>query len=292
MGLETKPPRRSLLVYSALATERWGEALTSGADMVMFDLEDGTAEPRKDEGRAAILDCFQQLDGAIGPQCLLRINSPRTAHGLRDLIAVLEAERPPSGLVLPKVRHPEEVCWVADLLAPRHVHVGLIPLIEDQAGVNAAEAIACASPIVDALFLGAVDLSGELGTGLDWDALYAARAALVSAASVAGVDCIDGPWLDVFDRDGLVGEAQRVARMGFTGKASYAASQLSAIHAAFTPTEQEIAFAKRVVAAVADSTSGGGVVDGRSVNKANAKGAERVLQRAQRFGFFHKEDSP
>ncbi|MCH9674742.1 MAG: CoA ester lyase [Gammaproteobacteria bacterium] len=279
--------RRSVLVYSALATDRWDEAMHSGADVIFFDLEDGTTEERKDEGRTRIIETFAQgmpTRPNDAPISLLRVNPPRTLHGLRDLVAVMESAVRPDGLVLPKVGHPEEVRWVADVLQTENLNLELMPLIEDQAGLRAAHEIAQASELVRSLFLGSVDLSGELRTAMGWDALYDARATLVRATSAAGIDCIDGPWLAVDDVDGLRDEAQRVASMGFTGKASYDPSQLTDIHAAFTPSSAQIALAERVIEAVDSSATGAARVDGRSVNKANAKGARRLLARAREMG--------
>lgn len=275
--------RRSLMVHPALAIEGWEEAMASGADIVCFDLEDGTAPERKDEARRACLPCFARS----APRAVLRslrINSPRTADGLRDLLALLELEAPPDGILLPKVEEPEEVRWVRDLLLPRHPDLELIPLIETPKGARRAHEIARAAAEVSALFLGSVDYSGELGTGMGWDALAPVRGQLVAAAAEAGIDCIDGPWLDADDLDGCAAEAERVSALGFTGKASYDPQQIPLIHAAFTPSPAQIDHARRLITAVEASPTGSARVDGRSANKANAKAARRLLALAERRG--------
>ena len=160
----------------------------------------------------------------------------------------------------------------------------LIPLIEDQAGVRNARAIASASERVSALFLGSVDLSGELRSNMGWDALLKARQCVVEAGSEFGLDCIDGPWLDADDLEGLQIELGRLAAMGFTGKASYDIQQIAAIHSAFTPSMDEVGLARRIIVAVTASDTGAARVDGKSVNKANAKAARRLLALAQRRG--------
>ena len=136
-----RPPRsrRSVLVYSALAIERWSQAMNSGADLVLFDLEDGTAQSRKDEARAGIIPCFGRPDGSTSPLRHLRINSPRSPEGLRDLLAIVDCDHPPDGIVIPKVSHPEEICWVGDVLGDRHPQLELIALIENQAGLRWAD---------------------------------------------------------------------------------------------------------------------------------------------------------
>ena len=283
--------RRSLMVFSALAQQRWDEVMALGADLICFDLEDGTARDRKDEARELCLAQFETKlgTGATTPDAvrvLLRINSPRTLHGVKDLAAVAQMDHPPHGLILPKVECAEDVNLVADVLSENHAAIELIPLIESQAGVRNTRQIAGASDSVSALFLGSVDLSGELGSDMGWDALYRARSQLVEATSERGIDCIDGVWLDANDHDGLQAELIRLASMGFTGKASYDAAQIVPIHAAFTPSVEQIDFASRVIAAVASSETGGARVDGRSVNKANAKAAARVIELARRRGVY------
>jgi (S)-citramalyl-CoA lyase len=140
--LDRSRNRRSLMVHPALAIERWDEAIAAGADMVCFDLEDGTAPSRKDEARRACLPCFARPAHASVLR-LLRINGPRTAHGLRDILALLDLEAPPDGIVIPKVEDPQEVCWVRDLLVARHPQPRVRAADRDAAGARRAHAIAC-----------------------------------------------------------------------------------------------------------------------------------------------------
>jgi (S)-citramalyl-CoA lyase len=259
--------RRSLMVFSGLAADRKDEA--RGRCVAAFEAARETGAERD-----------------AGPGRLLRMNSPRTVAGIADLAAPVAMTHPPDGLVLPKVGCAEHVRLVADLLDECGHSCELIALIEDQAGVRECNAIASASERLGALFLGSVDLSGELGSGMGRDALYRGRSALVDAASARGIDCIDGPWLDADDLEGLQIEAARLASMGFTGKASYDAQRLPVLHAAFTPLPKAIDHAQRVISAVHESDTGGVRVDGKSVNRANAKAAQRVLKLARRRGVY------
>jgi (S)-citramalyl-CoA lyase len=288
--LQTLRNRRSLLVYSALAVERWDEVMYLGADMVCFDLEDGTAAERKDEARELCLSYIERRQAPSASQqttptlSLLRINSPHTLAGLKDIVAVAQMSHPPDGIIIPKTATAHDVRLVSNVLTHSVQSIEIIPLIETQSGVRNCRAIAAASPTVSALFLGSVDLSGELDSDMGWDALYRARSQLVEAASECDLDSIDGPWLSVDDTQGLASELARLAPMGFTGKASYDPSQIAAIHSAFTPSAEAIDKAQRIIDAVAASASGGARVDGQSVNKANAKGAARLIARARRRG--------
>ncbi len=278
------PLRRSVLFYPALSTERWDEALTSGADMIVFDLEDGTVPTRRMEARQAVLPLYTGDRANTDPLRLLRTNHPRTEDGLRDLLAVIDCDTPPDGLILPKIEHAEEVRWVNDLMMPKHPHLELVVLIENPQGIRNARDIACATkgldgPQVTCLFLGTADYSASIGSDLGWDALASARGATVLAAREAEIDAMDGVWFDPSDEAGLKGEAARIAAMGFTGKASYDAQQIPLIHAAFQPSAEEVDWAERVLAAVAADPLGTARVDGKMVNQSIARRARRVLER-------------
>src|SRR3546814_18494410 len=109
--------RRSVLFFPALNPERLQEALASGADMICFDLEDGTAPGRKEEARRVCLPIFAgRTERPV--RRLLRINSPRSEEGLRDLLCLAETTPPPAATLLPTADHPEAVRSVAGVLWP------------------------------------------------------------------------------------------------------------------------------------------------------------------------------
>jgi len=276
--------RRSLLFYPALSVERWDEAMSSGADMVVFDLEDGTIPPRRAEARMAILPLFARPRHSHEPTRLLRINNTRTEDGLRDILAVLDSETPPDGLILPKVEHPEEVRMTSDVLARRHETLELVVLIECPRGLRHASDIALATrgkpgPQVSCLFLGTADYSASIGSDLGWNALLHARSRIVVAAREASIDAMDGVFFNPADDAGLAREAQRVMAMGFTGKASYDAAQVPTIHRAFAPTAEQVDWAERVLAAAEADPLGTTRVDGKMVNESIARRARLLLAR-------------
>lgn len=279
--------RRSLVMRSALATHEWSSLKLCRADMLCFDLEDGTAEEHKVSARDAVSTFINEVAVPTinaAPQLYVRINSLQTLHGLEDLLALAKRPGQLTGLLIPKSESADEIRLIANLLADVACDIELILLIETPLGVRNAAALAGSSPAVAALFLGSVDLSGELGSNMQWDALVRARSILVEAASEHGLDCIDGPWLSRDDLAGLRTEAARVAAMGFTGKACYDVEQIEHIHAAFTPSIEQLQQAHAIIAAVSSSMTGAARVEGRSVNKANAKAARRLLALAKRFG--------
>jgi citrate lyase beta subunit len=274
--------RRSVMVLPALAPERIAEAQAAGPDIVVIDLEDGTAADRKDEARAAVRTLFEApAQGAS--RRYLRINPPATPAGVRDLASLLDWTAPPDGVVIPKTENGQEIAWVAATVGAVHGPVDLMPIVESPAGLEAAYTIA-AAPMVKAVLLGLDDLTGDLGADRAWESLAYARGRVAAAAAAAGVEAIDGPWRDPDDEAGLIAETRWVAGMGFAGKACYHAGQIPHIHAAFTPSASAIAEAREIVATAAADDVGLAFAKGRVVNRSAVKGAERVLALARRRG--------
>ena len=275
--------RRSIIFYSALEPERWEDGIASGADMFCLDIEDSTSADRKEEARQVCLPLYRrQVDRPV--RRLVRINTPRSDEGVRDMLAIVALDTPPDGVVIPKVTSAAEVQWVAGIIAPKHPELELVVLIEDQKGFDNIRKIAKAAPQISTIFLGSADFSGEIGSDLSLDALHHLRSRMVLAASEAGIDSLDGCFFDPTDIDGLIAETQSVADMGFTGKASYDAVQIPHIHNIFTPDVDSIDHARRVITAITKSPTGQARVDGISVNRANLKTANRIIETAERRG--------
>ena len=246
-------------------------------------MEDSTSANRKDEARKVCLPLFQRnVDRPV--LRLVRINSPHSDDGIRDILAISQLKAPPDGVVIPKVTSANEVQWVSGILAPHHPDLELVILIENQKGLENARAIAKAAPQISTLFLGYADFSGEIGSDFTSNSLHHMRSRIVMAASEAGIDAMDGPFFDPTDVEGLIAETKTIAGMGFTGKASYDAVQISHIHDVFTPSGREIDHAQRIVDAISASPTGQTRVDGISVNRANLKTANRILKSAERRG--------
>lgn len=276
-------PRRSLLFVPALRPDRYLKALDCGADIVCIDMEDATPLDRKDEGRAAALPLFARPAPA-GVEAMARINALSTYHGLKDLQALVESPAPPPAIMIPKVKSAEEVQLIDTLLsagAARHIRFCVI--IETNQGLERALDIARASPRVDSMILGAVDLSAELRCRKAWEPLLYARSRLVHAAAGAGIDLLDVPWLNLEDANGLAGEAAACAAMGFTGKASIHPKQVAVINAAFSPTAEQVEKAHRVVQAYETSTTGLVVVDGELIELPVVRSYYRMLAIAGRL---------
>jgi citrate lyase beta subunit len=277
-------PRRSLLFVPGLRPDRFHKALEAGADIVCVDMEDAVALPRKDEGRALTLPLFRD-DTHPQVEKMARINALSTVHGLKDLQAIIESDAPPPSIMIPKVKSAEEVQLIDTLLSTGKAReIRFCVIVETNQGLEHALDIARASPRIDSMILGAVDMSAELRCQKAWEPLLYTRSRLVHAAASAGIDLLDVPFLNLDDADGLRAEAQGVQRLGFTGKASIHPNQIPIINAAFTPDEQTIAKARKVCAAFENDKTGLVVVDGELIELPVVRSYYRVLAIAQRLG--------
>jgi citrate lyase beta subunit len=278
-------PRRSLLFVPGDKTEMFGKALASGADIVTVDLEDAVAPQHKSEARRrtfALLASPEAGEGG-GVERIVRINPLRSAEGLRDVLAIVEAVPAPAAIMLTKVRSPDEVAALADILSeaghPARLHV----IIETNEGLEHAARIARASRRIASLLFGAVDLSAELRAASSWETLLYARSRVVHAAAGAEVDVIDVPWLDLDDMDGLRGEAERSQALGFTGKAAIHPKQIAVLNAVFGPDERQVARARRILAAFANADRGLVVVDGKLIERPVLRSMQRIVALAERM---------
>lgn len=275
-------PRRSLLFVPGLRPDRFEKALEAGADIVCVDLEDAVARDRKAEARALTLPLFASARRE-DLELMVRINGLSTPEGLKDLSALIELDTPPPAIMIPKIRSAEEVQILESLLstgAARSIRFCVI--IETNQGLERAQEIAKASPRIDSMILGAVDMSADLRCQKAWEPLLYARSRLVHAAASAGIDLLDVPFLNLEDPDGLRDEARRCAALGFTGKASIHPKQLPAIHDAFTPDEKTIAKARKVCAAFEEDRTGLVVIDGELIELPVVRSMYRVLAIAKR----------
>ncbi len=275
--------RRSLLFVPAVRPDRYPKALATGADAVCLDLEDGVAFGAKETARE---QAFALLAGRepTPAEVSLRINDAKTELGRTDLAALVEAGVRPDALMLPKVAGADEIEEVEAALSRAGAPLPLIVQLETAAGVLAADEIAAASPNVSAVFFGAIDLSADLGCAVEWEALLYARSRVVLAAGAAGVSALDSPFMDVPAVAALAEESRRVRRLGFAGKAAIHPSQVPVIQGAFSPSDEELAWARKIVAAYERQQGGVLLVDGKLIERPVVRSARRNLQIAARLG--------
>ena len=274
-------PRRSFIFSPGLRPELFPKAIACGADIVCVELEDGIAPKDKDEARRRALALFTQPQAADGVERIVRINCLRTAFGLADVQAVLATDTPPPALMLPKVRTPDEVRWLDDLLTERGHATRLHVIIETNAALEAAYDIAHASPRIDALFFGGVDMAADLRCKNAWAPLAYARARVVHAAAAAGVDAIDVPYLDLDDPEGMRREAELARDLGFCGKGSIHPKQIPILNGVFTPDAATIAHAQKIVDAFTAADTGLVVVEGKLIERPVLREMNRILALAK-----------
>ena len=274
-------PRRSVLFAPGDQPEKLRKAPESGADVVVFDLEDAVVPARKDRAREAVNDALHDVDADC--ELCVRVN-PTGIAADDDLGAVLAGDPPLDSVMAPKVSSADDVATLARLLAEHDARVPVLALVESAAGVLHAEAIATADA-TDALLFGAEDFAADLGatrTAEGTEVLYA-RQRVVTAASAAGVDAVDTLHTDFEDTDGLRRDAERGIGMGYDGKMAIHPRQVPVINDAFTPSDEEIEWARRVIDAreAADAEERGVFsVDGEMIDAPLIAQAERVLERA------------
>jgi|TARA_B110000971_G_scaffold156124_1_gene159489 (S)-citramalyl-CoA lyase len=279
MNVEQRPvkSRRSFIFSPGLKPEMFPKALASGTDIVCVELEDGIAPKDKSEARLKALQLFETPQADDGVERIVRINSMRESFGIADVQAILATKTPPPALMMPKVRNSDEVIMLDNLLTEAGHDTRLHIIIETNAGLEACFDIAHCSPRIDALFFGGVDMAAELRCENAWQPLLYARSRVVHAAASAGLDVVDVPFLDLNDPEGMVLEAQQAKSLGFSGKGSIHPKQIAELNAVFTPTDESIARAKRIIETFEEADTGLVVIDGKLIEKPVLRDMYRIL---------------
>jgi citrate lyase subunit beta/citryl-CoA lyase len=295
---------RSMLYVPAAKWDMIKKAAVSDADAVCIDLEDSVPGSEKESARANVSRAFNELDFGARTR-LYRINGLETPYAYRDIIDVVEAAGDRIDCVMvPKIGSPSDVYFVATLLsqiAARHKHtreIGIEAQIETAAGFLYAREIAQASPRLEALIFGSGDYSASMRMPLsgigDVDAhdeaypghrWHGVMHTIVAAARANNLRAIEGPYAAFKDTAGFE-KACRIARaMGFDGKQCIHPSQLAMCNTVFTPTDGEVAHARKVVKAYDAGVAAGlgaTTLDGKMIDEANIRMARVVLQEYER----------
>jgi len=294
---------RSLLVVPANRRKMVEKALASEADGVFLDLEDAVAPDDKVPARQDVVQALQELDWRGRPK-LYRANALDTPHFYRDLIEIIEeAGDALDAVMVPKANRPEDLHFAATLLAQLELATGLErgririeAQIESAEGLTNAEATARATGRLEALHFGPGDFAASLrmpqtsiGVMDEWDEAYPghrvgyAMQRIVVAARAAGVRVLDGPVADYGDEEGLRRSCLIGRSLGFDGKWCIHPAQIGTVNEVFSPTEREVEWAKRVVAAYerANAAGSGSVsVEGQMVDAASIRMARNTLDLA------------
>ena len=264
-----------------------------GADSVILDLEDAVAPNEKDAARLLVAHALCTVDYAESEK-VVRIN-PLDTYGEADIKAIVPCK--PDALLVPKVESADDIKKVAQLIAAVETggsRVKIVALLETPKGIAEAYDIAKADERLVALALGAEDYTAGLGAKRTKEGreIYAARMAIINAAAAAGIQSIDTPFTDVNDEEGLIKDTEFVKDVGFKGKLTINPRQVDTIHSVFNPTEEDIVWAQRVLAAIKKAEAeGSGVasLNGKMVDLPIVNRAKTTLHLAYKLGMVEED---
>jgi citrate lyase subunit beta/citryl-CoA lyase len=252
---------RAPLFVPAIRPERFAKAAGSGADAVILDLEDSVSLEDKPRARAALSDDFTKLP------VMVRVNASGTVWHDADIKAVLNHSF--AAVMLPKSESPAQVASVISALQGRPI----IALIESAEGLANARDVAALEG-VKRLAFGSMDFCADLGCAHLRDILLPARAELVLASRLARLaPPIDGVTTQLDDPNLTQGDAEHARDIGMTGKLCIHPGQVPAVLRAFTPTDEQFVWARRVLSAA----EGAARVDGAMVDEPVRQRARQIL---------------
>jgi citrate lyase subunit beta/citryl-CoA lyase len=291
---------RSLLFVPGDSERKLAKAQAAGADALILDLEDSVAPERKSAARELTRAYLASAKAAESgrPRLYVRVNALETELWSADLDGVMAAA--PDGIMLPKPASGEDVHRLSIALHHAEERAGLPPgstrimaiATERPAAVLNMASFVGASTRLEALTWGAEDLSAELGASATREAdgrftspFRLARDLTLFTAIAAGAQPIDTVFVNFRDNQGLAREAREAARDGFTGKLAIHPDQVAPINEAFTPSEAEIARARRIVELFAAAPAAGVIsLEGQMLDRPHLTRAERTLARARLAG--------
>ena len=279
---------RSWLFVPGDSERKLAKCWSSGADAIIVDLEDSVAAENKALARITAAAAIRQArESGVTATIVVRLNALQTGLTCDDIAATIGAGA--DGYVAPKVASTSDVRTFAEIL-DRHEASGgneaaLIPIAtEVPEAIFRLNEIAQAHERVRGLFWGMEDLGAEVGArrtrrddGEILEAFRMVRSLSMFAAASAGIACVDTPFIDIANADGLAKEATEASWMGFSGKLAIHPAQVEAINAAFSPSPEEIEDALTILRM---SREGGGAAfryKGRMVDTPHLTAAERLL---------------
>ncbi|MFN0109075.1 MAG: HpcH/HpaI aldolase/citrate lyase family protein [Blastocatellia bacterium] len=273
---------RSLLFVPGVSEKMILKARDLEADALILDLEDAVSPDRKVEARQTVMRLLNEVDFGAKP-VFVRVNRFDTGFGEEDAKAIANSKA--YGAVLPKAERAEEVAAVVQLLAS---HQRLVAMIESPRGVLNCPTIAEASPMIDGLMFGSADFTvltrGRLTEGEP--ELIVARSRMLYSARAAGIDAYDAPYFSIPDLEGLRRASELVRNLGYDGRAVIHPSHISTVNEVFAPSAEEIAQARKIVAAMQDALERGLAAvqfEGQLIEPLHARAAERILAVAEKL---------
>ena len=285
--------RRALLYMPGDDRRKIEKSTTLGVDCVCMDMEDGVAISHKTEARAVIAQAMKDLDFGKSERCI-RINSFGSGFEKFDLAAAVATN--PDAVVVPKIESAAQLRLISEYIET-YEHssrmdrgsIHLLVGVETARGILNLKEIAEADRRLEAIIFGAEDYAASIGATRSKEAtevLYA-RSAVVTACAANELQAIDMVYIDFRDMEGLRLEAEQGTGLGFSGKQIIHPNQVAVVQEAFTPSEEAIEYAQRVVATFAASQKegrGAFALDGKMIDMPLLKNAQKVLDRAKAAG--------
>jgi len=279
------------------------KAAASNADLVFLDLEDSVAPNEKVAARTKAINALKTLDWGKKTRAV-RINDLETEYAYQDIISIVEEAGEYLDIIfIPKVKSAKDVWWVDVLLTQiekrlhRSRRIGLEVLIEEVEAMLTVEEIAHSSPRLEAIIFGPFDYAASqgvdtraIGDNLDLypgDIWHYVRNKIVIAARAAGIDAIDGPFIDFKNLDGFRRECVRTHTLGFSGKWAIHPSQIDIANQVFSPTQEEVERARTLDALYTEAQAKGlGAVayEGTMVDVALIRNARKIIEKAELIG--------
>jgi citrate lyase subunit beta/citryl-CoA lyase len=280
---------RSLIFVPGIRENMIEKARGFAADVIVLDLEDSVPPAEKEQARQIVRRAIPTL-AALGDTVHVRVNPVGSGLARDDLTAVACPEL--SGICLPKVESAQDIRDIDVLIREQEMERGvkpgtlaLIPAIESARGVLRCEEICRASTRLTAITLGADDYTADLGVHRTREGreLDYARQVMTVCARATDILALDTPFADFRDEEGLMRESEWVRSLGFKGKYLIHPSQIGPVNRVFRPSEEEVAYARRVVEAFEEAVArghGAVQVDGRMVDPPVAKRARALIELA------------
>ena len=291
----TARPRRSVLYMPGSNPRALEKGRSLPADALILDLEDAVAPDAKAQARDNIVAALKD-GGYGGREIIVRINGLDTPWGTDDLSAM--ARSGADALLLPKVDGPGHVREMeqrmAEAGAPDSMTIQV--MMETPLGILNAAAVAAASERLSCLVLGTSDLVKDLRAAHTPDRLpvLTALSLCVLAARAHGKAVVDGVHLDLSDEEGFAAACRQGRELGFDGKTLIHPKTIAAANAAFAPSDQEIAWSEKIIAAHADASAKGQgvvVVDGKLIENLHVEAAQRLLALKQAIGALEQQSA-
>lgn len=284
--------RRALLYMPGNDWHKITKALTLNVDCICMDMEDGVALNRKAEARQTIARALRELDFGRSEK-LARINAVGSGFESDDIQAVLPHH--PDGIVIPKVEALEQIEWASQIIEQAELEydwplnsIRMLVGIETARGILNLKEIA-SHPRLDGIIFGGEDFAASIGAVRTPKAteLLFARSAVVVACAANALQAIDIVTIEYRDREKVSGEACFGAQLGFSGKQIIHPDQVAPVQEAFTPSDDAIAHAQRLVDAFEIHQSqgtGAFSLDDKMIDLPLIKAAQRILERARAAG--------